>query len=172
MSAQKRRSETSRALRAATRGDKYGVSLELELAQLHASTGDSKRRICVRWGNRRHSAPDRNARCRINAGKSAGCFRWLGLSSKPDIATVQRMQPSLASCRCQHRAKSPIFMRRLRRCRTTLHGSRKSLSWKAQPAAKPSEYGASSTNSMRRYVLAIIFFANCGRFFRRNIRSL
>ena len=79
MSAQKRRSETSRALRAATRGDKYGVSLELELAQLHASTGDLKRRICIRWGNRRHSAPDRNARCRINAGKSAGCFRWLGL---------------------------------------------------------------------------------------------
>jgi hypothetical protein len=60
----------------------------LELAQLHASTGDSKRRICVRWGNRRHSAPDRNARCRINAGKRTGCFRWLGLSSKPDIATV------------------------------------------------------------------------------------
>jgi hypothetical protein len=71
MSAQKRRSETSRALRAATRGDKYGVSLELELAQLHASTGDTKRRICIRWGNRRHSAPDRNARCRINAGKGA-----------------------------------------------------------------------------------------------------
>ena len=34
------------------------------------------------------------------------------------------------------------------------------------------EYGASSTNSMRRYVLAIIFSANCGKFFRRNIRSL
>ena len=78
----------------------------------------------------------------------------------------------LGSCRCQHRAKSPIFMRRLRRCRTTSRGSRKGLSWKAQPAAKPGEYGASSTNSMRRYVLAIIFFANCGRFFRRNIRSL
>jgi hypothetical protein len=65
----------SRDLRAAMRGEKYGVSLELEFAQPHASTEDSKPRICVRRRNRRHPAPDRNARCRIDTRKRAGCFR-------------------------------------------------------------------------------------------------
>ena len=68
--------------------------------------------------------------------------------------------------------KIAYFYAQIASMQDDLDGSRKSLSWKAQPAVKPSEYGASSTNSMRRYVSAIIFFANCGRFFRRNIRSL
>jgi hypothetical protein len=76
----------------------------------------------------------------------------------------------LMNCRYPCRAKSPIFMRRLRRSGTTSRGSRESLSRKARSAVKPSAYDASSPNSMTRWLSAMIFFASCGRFFRRNIR--
>jgi len=67
--------------------------------------------------------------------------------------------------------KIAYFMRRSRRSGTTLRGSRRSLSRKAQSAVEPSEYEASSPSSMTRSLSAMIFFASCGRFFRRNIKS-
>jgi hypothetical protein len=78
------------------------------------------------------------------------------------IYTVDEL--GLMSCHSQRRGRSPIFMRRLPRSKTTSHGSRQNLSRKAQPAVEPSEYDACSPNSMTRSLSAMIFFVSCNYF--------
>jgi hypothetical protein len=104
------------------RGEKYGVSLELEFAQPHASTEDSKPRTAfvgeiaaILHLIETHDVVSILEKA-LDASDSAVALP--NLTSRRS-RSIRWMQPGLMSCHSQRRGRSPIFMRWLPRSKTT-----------------------------------------------------